>query len=191
MDERRDVVGVVLISLYLVFASFVYSYSLPPKTRANPQEQVLGAKTVVMPEISDFPSLNNLLALSNKERGTPNLPALRLDPTLTKQAQARADDMANRGYYAHQNPEGLYYYDQLALTKFSHAYSCENLALDSSRSSQTYLNQWLNSTDGHKECLLNPSTTFVGYGVAKLSFGTQTTDDDSFVVVAIQASQPN
>jgi uncharacterized protein YkwD len=169
----------------------MYVSSLPPKTQANPQNQVLGAKTVALPETTDFPGLNRLLELSNQSRNAANLPALRLDPTLTKLAQTRADDMALRGYYAHRNPEGLYYYDQLTLTKFSNVYSCENLALDSSKISQTYLDQWLKSPDGHKECLLNSSTTFVGLGVAKLSFGTQTTDDDSFVVVAIQANQPN
>lgn len=191
MSDRRGVAGVLLISFYLVFACFTWVNSLRPPQQVSAGKEVLSAKTIALPEVSDFPSLNKLLLLTNQVRTNQSLVKLHMNDTLNQLAQSRADDMAKRNYYAHQSPDGLYYYNELNGTPFDANYNCENLALASSLQPQIYLDQWLTSPNGHKECLLNPTVNSVGYGVARLSFGTPTTEDDSFVIVAVQANQPN
>lgn len=191
MSDRRGAVGVFLISVYLVFACFVWINSLRPTPLASAGNEVLSAKTIALPEISGFPSLNKLFELTNQTRTNQSLVKLHMNDTLNHVAQSRANDMARRNYYAHKNPEGLFYYDQLKGTEFGDTYNCENLAMASGTLSQTYLDQWLTSNNGHKECLLNKSTNSVGYGVARLTFDTPTTTDDSFIIVAIQANLTN
>lgn len=192
MSDRRGAVGVLLISLYLVFACFIWVNSLQPQQpKANAGNQILGAQTIALPEASGLPSLNKMFELTNQLRSSQGLATLQINETLNQLAQTRATDMAQRSYYAHQNPEGLYYYDQLKGTAFEATYNCENLALESNMHPQAYLDQWKTSTKGHKECLLNSSTNQVGYGIARLSFDSTTDKDDSFVIVAIQATKPN
>jgi uncharacterized protein YkwD len=193
MSVAKDRIILLCIGLYLVFAYFASSSISYQVLHTNGPGQVLGTSrvgkpTITMPENSGLPNLNAIFGLNNATRSNNGLDRLQLDNTLTKLAQSRADDMAQRGYFGHRSPEGLYYYDQLQQTPFENTYSCENLALSSSLEPQTYLGQWLASTTGHKECLLDTPATRVGYGVAKLAFDhTKGFDSESYIVVAIQA----
>jgi uncharacterized protein YkwD len=186
MGTRKERIILLCTGLYFALAYFVSLNFLYRPQHANGYGRVLGStSSVTLPENSNLPSLITLFELSNAIRLNNNLSPLQLDSTLTKLAQSRADDMASRGYFAHQSPEGLYYYDQLN----EDTYSCENLALNSNLEPQIYVDLWITSTSGHKECLLNASTTRVGYGVAKLSFDhLKSFDSESYIVVAIQAS---
>ncbi len=175
----------------MVFSAYLSVNYLYTPAEVSGQQHVLGASTVRLPEDSNLPNLNKLLAASNLNRnGIGQLP-LTIDIDLTTLAQSRADDMAQHGYFGHQNREGFNYSHQLIGTTYENTYSCENLALGSSLNSELYVKQWLNSSS-HKECLLNKSTSRVGYGVAKLAFDhSKEYDSESYIIVAIQASSPN
>jgi uncharacterized protein YkwD len=175
----------------MVFSAYLSISYLYQPTEVSGQQHVLGTSTVQLPEDSSLPSLNKLLMLSNVSRNDKNKSALTIDPALTKIAQSRANDMAQRGYFGHQNPEGNNYSHQLPGTTYEGTYSCENLVIGSSLNPEPYVSQWLSSTTGHKECLLSEATSRVGYGVAKLVFDhSKIYDSESYIIVAIQASTP-
>ena len=45
--------------------------------------------------------------MTNQNRASANIAELKVNPLLEKAAQLKADDMATRGYFAHNTPEGL------------------------------------------------------------------------------------
>lgn len=82
---------------------------------------------------------------------------------LDQLAQLRADDMAQRGYYAHQTPDGKYFYDYLEKFGYSRSTSgCENLLLDRSGLSRQQVNQIWRASPKHLDCL-NAAHTEFGY----------------------------
>jgi uncharacterized protein YkwD len=192
MSGWKNLVILCCIGIYMIFSVYLSINYLYPPAEVSGQQHVLGATTVRLPEDSSLPSLNNLLAKSNLKRYGTGQPLLTIDFELTKLAQSRADDMAQHGYFSHQNLEGFNYSHLLRGSIYEQTYSCENLALGSSLNTELYVNQWLNSNSGHKECLLNKSTSRVGYGVAKLAFDhSKEYDSESYIIVAIQAGSPN
>ncbi len=128
--------------------------------------------------------VGKILSLVNDQRKQHNLPPLVENPRLTAIAQARADDMANNQYYAHQSPKGQYYYDLFPEHGFTSEYSCENLDVEFTTDETVYVNDWLESNKGHKECMLNKKATQAGYAVA-LFGGSK----NIYVVVAIHSTE--
>ena len=103
-----------------------------------------------------------------------------LDPTLTIYANVKTDDMANRLYFEHTDPDdGQYitYYFGDALGSLSIA--TENLAAGYA-SAATVVAAWENSTSGHRESMLglpfngvaNPLYSYFGVGFVKDSSST-------------------
>lgn len=188
MRVWRDILGVFLIGLYLVFFSMSWANALTETPKNTKNTQVLSAHSTFLPTPAGLPSAEQMLTLTNQTRKDSDLPALSPNSTLTSIAQQRADDMAARRYYAHRSPDGTYYYNSLESTQFKQSYSCENLGMDSTVSADTYVSQWLASNKGHKECLLNSTINQVGYGVAEVSFDPAQVDNKTYIVVAIHAS---
>lgn len=173
----------------MVVVGYIFSKQIYP-VQANEsqvtQQKVLSATNFRFPEPSGNPDPNAILEKVNLVRSENGLSPLRPNIRLSEIAQSRAKDMSDRGYYAHKNPDGLYYYDFLK-DGFSSgsSYSCENLDLGFTLLTDTYVSDWLNSDKGHRKCLLEDRVTDAGYAVAtidKLS-GSQT----AYVVVAIHA----
>lgn len=101
-----------------------------------------------------------LLNLANEERVISNLSELKINPFLEKAAQMKADDMAAKGYFAHNTPEGLtpwYWMDEAG---YKYAYAGENLAVNF-RDSEEVHTAWKNSR-GHFLNIINPKYTEVG-----------------------------
>lgn len=141
------------------------------------------------PTQADVPNINIISSLINSERSSQGLRPLIKDTVLTDIAETRAADMAARGYYAHRNPDGLYFYDQLDQRGYAVAYGCENLDLEFELLPETYINAWMSSTSGHRECLLNPRITNAGYAAVKLPpSGSKGTIVPAYIVVAIYAN---
>ena len=156
----------------------------------------LGAATLFQPDIEvtvpvvkirqpdDKLEINRIFQLVNEQRVQQGLTPLIENPRLTAIAQARVDDMATNQYYAHKDPEGRYYYDLLTSKGFNADYSCENLNVEFTTDEWAYVNDWLQSTKGHKECMLDKRITQAGYAVAL--FGGS---DDIYVVAGIHATE--
>lgn len=118
-----------------------------------------------------------LVDLTNTDRTSNNLHELTVNPTLTAIAQAKANDMAEKGYFAHKSPEGRdpwYWFKQGG---YVFTYAGENLAVDFSDSADVE-RAWMNSPT-HRANLLNTRFTEIGIATAVGTFEGHTT---TFVV---------
>ncbi|WP_439817928.1 CAP domain-containing protein [Zavarzinia sp. CC-PAN008] len=113
------------------------------------------------------------IELANRDRAANGLTPLRPDPVLNRAAQAHAEDMLARGYFAHRAPDGGTLRDRFAAaggTTWSRL--AENIAtcdgcpdpLGARRLAQVQ-DGWMNSP-GHRANILNPQLDLIGYGLA-------------------------
>jgi uncharacterized protein YkwD len=163
----------------------INAYASPVETQATKHQAVLAASSLHYEQQSGLPNLNTLLDQENAARTNDGQPRLRANPRLTKIAGDRAQDMVNRNYYAHKNPAGQYYYDYLPAAGFNNSnFSCENLDLQFTDSTDQFISDWLGSP-AHRQCMLDARITDVGYAVVanpKLAGGQM-----AYIVVAIHA----
>jgi uncharacterized protein YkwD len=102
------------------------------------------------------------LALLNADRAAQGLPPVRLNAKLAALAGDYAQDMINRNFFAHNNPEGQTPFDRMRERGISFGYAGENLAINTSvaGAEQAFMN-----SPGHRANILNPRYTQVGIGV--------------------------
>lgn len=154
--------------------------SLQPNT---PTPAVLAAFTTQQ----GLPDINAIFSLVNQQRQAANLAPLQRDAALTAIAQQRAADMQANRYYAHQSPNGSYFYDLAKQAGTPLAYGCENLDMQATLQPDTYVQDWQRSSR-HQACMLHASATRAGYEVVPFS-PTQSTDGSPlYIVVAIHAT---
>lgn len=177
------------------FLVTVYSLLLLIAPVVRPQQLFVGQQqsdAVVFAAPAGVPDPNAIFNLVNEQRRNAGLPLLVADTSLAKLASDRAADMSTRRYYAHKNPDGQYFYDFLKPSENKSKYACENLDLEFTTNVGTYVNDWLNSTSGHRECMLNKTIRSAGYAAAPFETvdgnGVHTT---SYVVVAIHSASLN
>src|SRR3989344_6677305 len=86
---RIKSVGLVVFMISLIFAgSFLYNFS----------GGILDSLAAIYSNI--------LVMLANKDRVAQNISELKVSSLLEKAAQMKADDMATKGYFAHNTPDG-------------------------------------------------------------------------------------
>ncbi len=164
------------VALALAYPSHLLSAAIPAQE----------AETLTtFPVQAGLPDPNSIFDTVNQVRATQGLPKLKKDAVLTRIAQERAADMHKHSYYAHKNPDGLFYYDLMYQQHVGFNYSCENLDLQFVTSSANYVNDWMYSNKGHRECMLNTVTDRAGYAITTLDTGNESV---AYVVVAIHAS---
>lgn len=108
---------------------------------------------------------NILVDLANEDRADFNLSHLTVNETLVAAAQLKANDMAARGYFAHNTPEGLepwYFFQQAG---YDYLYAGENLAINFS-DSDAVEKAWMNSPL-HRDNILGAQFTEVGIATAE------------------------
>jgi uncharacterized protein YkwD len=138
-----------------------------------------------------LPDPNAVYDQVNAVRVQHGLQPLARSDTLATIAGKRAADMSAFDYYAHRSPSGLYFYDMFGENHYLAGFACENLDLEFSKLTDQYVNDWLASTKGHKECMLSPKVTEAGYATAEIKTSTATNPDvPSYLVVAIYAEAP-
>lgn len=101
-----------------------------------------------------------LVNLANKDRAAENVPELVVNPILERAAQMKADDMASRGYFSHNTPEGKTPWYWLELSGYKYKYAGENLAVNFLDSEEIHT-AWMNSR-GHFLNIVNPKYTEIG-----------------------------
>jgi uncharacterized protein YkwD len=115
-----------------------------------------------------------LVDLTNTSRTRASVATLKISPILQKAAQMKADDMAQKGYFAHNSPEGLTPWYWLANAGYDYVYAGENLAIDFFESADVE-KAWMNSPL-HRENILNNAFTEIGIATAVGMYnGHQTT----------------
>jgi hypothetical protein len=105
-----------------------------------------------------------LVNLANQDREALALPTLEADPLLTAAAQAKADDMAEKGYFSHTTPEGYDSWHWFEEVGYKYQYAGENLAVNFVDSSDVQ-KAWMNSPT-HRDNIVNPKYTEIGIATA-------------------------
>lgn len=114
-----------------------------------------------------------LTDMANTIRLQNGFGTLSVSPTLTKAAKLKAEDMATKGYFAHNTPEGYLPWHWFELADYQYIYAGENLAVDFSESADIQ-NAWM-ASPGHRANILNGHFTEIGIATAQGTFqGRQT-----------------
>jgi uncharacterized protein YkwD len=109
-------------------------------------------------------SISGLLSSTNIQRNNNGKSSLTINSALNNAAQAKANDMVNRGYWSHETPDGQQPWIFFTSAGYQYLAAGENLAYGFSDSSNT-ITGWMNSPP-HKENLLSGNYTEVGFGMA-------------------------
>lgn len=122
-------------------------------------QNVLGAT-------SNFSS-QALLDDTNSQRGADHEPGLVLNDQLSAAAQAKANDMAAKDYWAHNSPDGRTPWSFITAAGYHYQMAGENLAYGFTNAADAVAG-WMNSPT-HRANILNASYKDVGFGVAQSS----------------------
>jgi len=115
-----------------------------------------------------------LTDLTNVARADNGLNALTRNPLLDQAAQAAAEDMAAKGYFAHVAPDGTTPWHWLDQAGYTYSYAGQNLAVNFT-DSENVESAWLASPT-HRENIMKPQYTEIGFGTATGQYeGQQTT----------------
>lgn len=115
-----------------------------------------------------------IASLTNTDREVNKVGVLTVSPTLTAIAQLKANDMAQKGYFAHTSPEGKSPWYWFKQGGYVFSYAGENLAIDFSDSADVE-RAWMNSPT-HRANILNNNFTEIGIATAVGTYeGRQTT----------------
>jgi uncharacterized protein YkwD len=141
--------GLVSVAVILAFIPSLYN------TLSTGSSQVLGYATSI--------SISELFSLSNSERTSVGLPAYSLNSTLNQAASAKASNMFEDDYWAHDNPDGTTPWYFIEAAGYSYQSAGENLAKGFNTSAGV-VNGWMNSAP-HKANVIDADFVDVGYSV--------------------------
>ena len=122
----------------------------------------------VTPAFSSAITPSNIISLTNQSRETYNLGGLKENSMLAKAAQAKADDMLAKGYFAHNTPDGKTPWDFIVATGYNYITAGENLAVNFTEA-ENVETAWMNSP-GHKANILNKNFLEIGIGISQGSY---------------------
>jgi uncharacterized protein YkwD len=115
---------------------------------------------------SDF-STASLLNDTNQQRSADHEAGLTLNQQLTSAAQAKANDMAARDYWAHNSPDGQTPWSFITAAGYHYQVAGENLAYGFTNAADVMAG-WMNSPT-HRANVLGSNYKDVGFGVAQSS----------------------
>ncbi len=108
-----------------------------------------------------------LLAETNGERLSNHAPALNVNAQLAAAAQAKANDMAARGYWSHVTPDGKQPWSFVEGSGYQYKAAGENLAYGFGTSDQV-MTAWMHSSE-HRDNILNANYQDVGFATANVA----------------------
>ncbi|KKS69411.1 MAG: SCP family extracellular protein [Parcubacteria group bacterium GW2011_GWA1_42_7] len=123
-----------------------------------------------------------IVSLTNAQRQNNNLSQLQTSNLLQKAAQMKASDMAAKGYFAHNSPDGKTPWDWMASAGYNFKTAGENIALNY-QTSQATVEGWMNSP-GHRANILNGAFAQIGIGIAS---GNYNGKPSTFIVQMLAA----
>ncbi len=134
---------------------------------------------VVLPNSSFLASVlpSVLVADTNAGREAHSLSALEQNQLLQEAAQLKANDMAAKGYFSHDSPDGKTPWYWLQQVGYNYEYAGENLAVNFV-DSQDVMTAWMNSPT-HRANILNDKFSEIGIATSK---GTYKGREAVFVV---------
>ncbi len=115
-----------------------------------------------------------LVDLANNDRKADSVGTLTINPKLVAAAQAKADDMAKNGYFAHTSPDGKTSWSWFQQAGYAFSYAGENLAVNFA-DSEDVEQAWMDSPT-HRANILNGKFTEIGIATAEGEYkGRKTT----------------
>jgi hypothetical protein len=117
-------------------------------------------------------STDSLYTQVNSERSQYGLKPLTVNYKLQAAAQAKANDMAAKGYFAHNSPDGRTPWSFITAAGYSYSAAGENLA-EGYDDANYVVTAWMNSP-GHRANLLNSNFTEVGYAISSGTYEGRT-----------------
>lgn len=118
-----------------------------------------------------------LVDLANDDRQDQGLSPLVINEKLVSAAGTKAADMAAKGYFAHQSPDGRMPWDFITAAGYSYIYAGENLAVNFYDSGEVE-RAWMDSPT-HRKNIMNDRYTEIGIATAP---GIYKGDSTVFVV---------
>lgn len=106
-----------------------------------------------------------LVDITNEKRVAYGKGTLVMNPVLVGAAQAKANDMAEKSYFAHTSPEGITPWHWFEKAGYTFSYAGENLAINFSDSIGVG-EAWMNSP-GHRANILNDRFTEIGIATSR------------------------
>ncbi len=119
----------------------------------------------IAPAYSSAISVANIISLTNQSRNQYNLPALTENQLLDQAAQAKANDMLAKGYFAHVTPTGQTPWDFITAAGYNYITAGENLAVNFTQAEDVET-AWMNSPD-HKANIINRNYQDIGIGISQ------------------------
>ena len=104
-----------------------------------------------------------MLAEVNALRRKAGAPGLRMDPALQKAAQAHAQDMLERGFFAHESPSNTTVRERATKAGYKWRNIGENIA-EGQKSVDEVVATWMDSP-GHRRNMLEPKFRELGIGL--------------------------
>ncbi len=144
----------------------------------NPQPEVSPQPEVTpQPEVEQSSAFMDqvesmIIVKVNEERSKVGLAPLAINNTMKKYARIKSQDMGDRNYFDHNNPEGELITAQMKRDGVTYMAWGENIAYISGQSDATalanqFMNNWMNSS-GHRANILSDNFTDIGVGVYKI-----------------------
>lgn len=131
----------------------------------EPEPEPSSPPTTTAPDPTSAPEVaaaEQVITLVNEERARAGCAPLVRDDGLTRLAQAHSRDMAERGYFSHDDPEGRTPWDRAAAAGVDNL-GGENIAKGQT-DAQTVMASWM-ASDGHRANILNCDFRTIGVGV--------------------------
>lgn len=149
--------------------------SAAPTTSAAPRSAATPSRTPSATPRAGIASGSGVAAqvvtLTNKARAGAGCAALRVDPRITRAAQAHSDDMSRRDYFEHDSLDGRSFADRIRAAGYASP-GAENIAFGQ-RSAAEVMQAWLTSP-GHRRNILDCELVTIGVGyTADGSYWTQ------------------
>jgi len=142
---------------------------------AGPGTTTTTTTTTTAPPASPAPApaaspVDQVLLLVNDARAHAATPCgpVQLDPRLMAAAQAHSDDMANRNFFDHTNPDGVTWDQRIRATGIVTRATAENIARGQ-RSADQVMADWM-ASDGHRENIVNCAFNFIGIGLNRTAW---------------------
>jgi hypothetical protein len=126
--------------------------------------------------------------LINIERKSNGVPLLTTNSVLNEVARAKAEDMINKGYFAHKSPDGKMIWDMINRNEYPYLYVGENLAMNFTSARSAH--KALMLSPAHKKNILNSKYTEMGIAVASGKINNKETNILVEVFAYPQFSKP-
>ncbi len=170
MRQRRFGHNLIIVAnlLIVLFLMLYYFRQYSVATAIQASTVSTSTTTYKAPQYTD-PGIQDIADRVNSVRVQGGTGRLSQSAELDQIATMRANDMANREYYAHKSPEGSLFNNLMDQNSLKYSYACENLNLADSMAPSTFVESWLASQAGHRECLLENTHTKAGYAISHIS----------------------